>query len=179
MNFSHNALALSRPYSIPCYFEGEILDYEVIKPDFEYKLTVYFTTLSNESMCNKFQEKTVDGSWYPPTAKLPSGKLYKPDQPVVAVEQVLVKGVKIKGYVDSYDSIIEKVEVIEAGIVDNEEINQARQQDNVLNKGQIINILVGIALILIVGIIYLMWKNLDNRLVLLHLEILIYLSLFL
>jgi len=45
--------------------------------------------------------------------------LCKPDQPVVAVEQVLVKGVKIKGYIDSYDSIIEKVEVIEAGIADN------------------------------------------------------------
>lgn len=112
----------SRPYSVPCYFEGEILSYKTIAPKTdleEYELQISMTKISDTPECASLQGKTIQGNWFPPTAKLPSGELYKPNQPAVAPEDVLKQGTVIKGYIDSFDYIIEKVEIKKGKLGDN------------------------------------------------------------
>ena len=100
--------------SIPCSFEGTIINYQVDRDHERYILTIAPTLVSTEDWCAHFQQEFINGYWYSPTATLPSGALYKPDQPAVDVRQVLQPGSKIKGYADSLDSTIEQVQVLEA-----------------------------------------------------------------
>lgn len=124
------ATATSRPFSVPCLFEGEVISFkEITKTDSpeEFKLTIkvtshqspepqdYFYDESKEDLeraCSFLENATISGSWYTP------GQPYTKGQPDIDKTKVLVNGSIINGEIDTYDHIIKNISLIKAGLLE-------------------------------------------------------------
>ena len=145
---SINIVNGSRPFSVPCEFESEIVDFKVtIHPENnieEVELTLKVTSYEPpapggywydtdkemlKQMCTFPSPKIITGRWFTP------GQPYTKDQPYVDKNKVLVKGSIIKGNIDSYDKIIKNVslakEAVKKDITDT--TNKIRD-DNAVDK---------------------------------------------
>jgi len=120
----------SRPDSIDCPFQGELL--QTIKTTDEdnhilrYDLKLKITTIESQAECHQFKDiQTITGTWYPPVSNDTS------DQKLTQVEfrNMITPGATLSGAIDSYDLIIKNLTLIEAAPADSTPIPSETQKE--------------------------------------------------
>ena len=124
-----NIVNASRPFSVPCEFEAEIVDFKVtIYPENnikEVELTlkvISYEPPSQGSYWYDIDEEILKQMCTFPSSQIIIGQWYLPDQPstkeqvYVDKNKVLVKGSIIKGSIDSYDRVINNVSLVKEAV---------------------------------------------------------------
>ena len=157
------AIAQSRPFSVSCPFEGQVLafknttqpipepeKYPNTRPTEEFELTLKikshtFVPLCDgcsrsdgiKDMCYFLEGATIAGTWYTPGQPYTTGVNF---QPSVDKTKVLAENSLIKGEMDSYDHIITNVALISVGSSDKSiDKNQVEQNENNVVSGKEVN----------------------------------------
>jgi len=152
---SVNTVSSTRPFSVPCVFKAEVIDFKETTTPVnnieQYKLTLevlsyeapppqdyynYIDTNTLKTMCSLPEKATVVGTWHP------SQNANK--------NKILTKGAVIKGNIDSFDKILTNVSLVKEAANNNNSVN--------INAGNIIFYLLAFFLILVIVAIFLFRK---------------------